>query len=94
MPRPDPVPSPRRSMLRRFRRMMKRMALVSLAAAVAAVALVAWGDDEWRIHMLIATALGAGLMVLLGTGLMSLAFLSSSSGHDQEAGRFEEKQEE
>jgi hypothetical protein len=35
--------------------------------------------------MLIATALGIGLTVLLGTGLMTLAFLSSSSGHDEQA---------
>ncbi len=94
MPRPDPLPSPRRSTLRRFRRMMKWMALVSVGAAAVAVAAVAWGDEEWRIHMLIATALGAGLTVLLGTALMSLAFLSSSSGHDREASRFEETEEE
>ncbi len=35
--------------------------------------------------MLIATALGVGLTVLLGTGLMTLVFLSSSSGHDDAA---------
>ncbi len=94
MPRPDPVPSPRPSTLRRFRRMMQWMALVSILVAAAAVVAVAWGDDEWRIHMLIATALGAGLTVLLGTALMSLAFLSSSSGHDRQASQFEEKEEE
>jgi hypothetical protein len=36
--------------------------------------------------MLIATALGIGLAVLLGIALMTLIFLSSSSGHDAEAG--------
>jgi hypothetical protein len=40
--------------------------------------------------MLIATALGAGLTVFLGTALMSLAFLSSSSGHDDEAAKRQE----
>ncbi len=94
MPRPDPIPSPRHSTLRRFRRMMQWMALVSILVAAAAVVAVAWGDDEWRVHMLIATALGAGLTVLLGTALMSLAFLSSSSGHDRQASRFEENEEE
>ena len=94
MPCPDPVPSPRRSTLRRFRRIMRWMALSSVAVAAAAVVAVAWGDEEWRIHMLIATALGAGLTVLLGTALMSLAFLSSSSGHDREASRVEENEEE
>ena len=38
-----------------------------------------------HINLLIATALGVGLTVLLGTGLMTLAFLSSSSGHDEQA---------
>jgi hypothetical protein len=42
---------------------------------------------------MIATALGAGLSVLLAGALMSLAFLSASSGHDDEANRFEEEQQ-
>ena len=41
-----------------------------------------------HVHMLIATALGAGLSVLLAGALMSLVFLSSSTGHDDEANRF------
>jgi hypothetical protein len=93
MPRPDPIPSPRLSMLRRFRRIMKWMALFSIAVAATAVLLVARGDDGAHIHMLIATALGAGLSVLLAGALMSLVFLSSSSGHDDEANRFEEEQD-
>jgi hypothetical protein len=93
MPRPDPIPSPRLSMLRRFRRIMKWMALFSMAVAATAVLLVARGDDGAHIHMLIATALGAGLSVLLAGALMSLVFLSSSSGHDDEANRFEEEQD-
>jgi hypothetical protein len=43
--------------------------------------------------MLIATALGAGLSVLLAGALMSLAFLSANSGHDEQASRFEEDRE-
>ena len=93
MPRPDPIPSPRLSMLRRFRRIMKWMALFSMAVAATAVLLVARGDDGAHIHMLIATALGAGLSVLLAGALMSLVFLSSSSGHDDEASRYEEEQD-
>ena len=85
MPSPDPVPSPRLSMLRQFRRIMKWMALFAIVIAAIAVLLVMRGAEGARIHMLIATALGVGLTVLLGTGLMSLAFLSSSSGHDEEA---------
>ncbi len=83
----DPIPEPRQSALRRFRRVMKQMALVSLLSAIVAVALVAWGSEGWHIHMLIATALGVGLTIFLATGLMSLAFLSSSSGHDREVSR-------
>src|SRR5215204_1459401 len=93
MPRPDPIPSPRLSMLRRFRQSMKWMALFSMAVAATAVLLVARGDNGTHIHMLIATALGAGLSVLLAGALMSLVFLSSSSGHDDEASRFEEEQD-
>ena len=91
MPRPDPVPSPRASMLQRFKRAMKWMALLSIAVAAIAVFLVAQGDAGVHIHMMIATALGVGLTVLLGTGLMLLTFLSASSGHDEEArGRIED----
>jgi hypothetical protein len=87
MPRPDPIPSLRRSQWMRFRRIMRWMSLVAVAAAVLAVLFVARGDSELKIHMLIATALGAGLSVLLGAALMSLTFLSSGSGHDEEAHR-------
>ena len=94
MPRPDPIPSPRHSALRRFWRIIRYMALASLLAAVTAVVLVGWGSEGWHIHMLIATALGVGLSVLLATALMSLVFLSSSSGHDEQASRFEESESE
>jgi len=40
--------------------------------------------------VMIATALGAGLSVLMGGALMSLAFLRADTGHDDEARRFEE----
>lgn len=92
MPRPDPVPS--RSIVPRFKRVMVWMALLSAVVAAIAVILVARGDETVHIHMLIATALGVGLTVLLGTGLMVLTFLSSSSGHDDEATpRIEDKDE-
>ena len=91
MPAPDPLPTPRKSAVLRFRRIMVRMAIVSLVTAVIAVLLVAWGDPGLHIHMLIATGLGVFLTVLLGTALMSLAFLSSSSGHDSEAAKFQTK---
>ena len=90
MPRPDPLPSPRLSMLRKFRQVMKWMALFSIVVAAIAVLLVIRGEEAATAHMMIATALGTGLSVLLAGALMSLAFLSASSGHDDEANRYEE----
>ena len=85
MPRPDPVPTPRANALRRFARTMRLMALLSILCAGIAVWLVARGDPEWHVNMMIATALGVGLTVLLGTALISLAYLSDASGHDEQA---------
>ena len=84
-PQPDPIPSPRHSMLVRFRRIMTWMALLSIVVAAIAVLLVARGDEGFHLHMMVATALGVGLTVLLASGLMTLVFLSSSSGHDDQA---------
>jgi hypothetical protein len=71
--------------LRRFWRIFRLLALLSIVIAGIAVVLVARGDPTVHVHMLIATALGIGLTVLLGTALMTLVFLSSSSGHDEQA---------
>jgi len=72
-------------MMRRFWRIFRLLALLSIAIAAVAVVLVARGDPAVHVHMMVATALGVGLTVLLGTGLMTLVFLSSSSGHDDQA---------
>ncbi|MBA3511963.1 MAG: hypothetical protein H0T81_08690 [Sphingomonas sp.] len=80
-------------MLVRFRRIMKWMAVVAIVVAALAVVLVAVGDDGVHLHMLIATALGAGLTVLLAAALMTLAFLSSSSGHDDHSMRSSDQDE-
>lgn len=85
MPRPDPVPSPRSSTKRRFWRVLRLLALLSAIVGVIAVLLVTDGDPQMHIHMLVATFLGVCLTMLLGTSLMTLAFLSSSSGHDHQA---------
>jgi hypothetical protein len=69
---------------------MKWISFFSIVVASIAVLLVARGDSGVHIHMLIATALGAGLSVLLAGALMSLVFLSADSGHDEEVSRFEE----
>ncbi len=81
MPQPDAPASFRH----RFLRILRWAALFSIAIAALAVVLVARGDDAVHVHMLIATALGVGLSVMLGTALMSLIFLSNRSGHDADA---------
>jgi len=85
MPEPDLVPSPRLSVMRRFWRIFRLLALLSMVIAAIAVVLVTSGAGEIHASLIIATALGVGLTVLLGTGLMTLVFLSSSSGHDEQA---------
>ena len=85
MPQPDPVPSSKPELVRKFLRVFRLLALLSIVIAGIAVVIVARGDPTLHIHMLIATALGVGLTVLLGTGLMALVFISSSSGHDDAA---------
>lgn len=64
------------------------MSVAAILAAAIAVWLVARGEPGSGIHMLIATALGAGLSVLLAAALMTLAFVSSGSGHDEQARGF------
>ena len=69
MPEPDPIPSPRHAIDAPLSGGSSGCsALLSIVIAAIAVLLVARGDDGLHIHMLIATALGVGLTVLLGTG--------------------------
>ena len=95
MPVPDSLPSPRHATIRRFWRAFRLLGLLAIVIAIIAVVLVARGDPAptKHIHMLIATALGIGLTVLVGTGLMTLVFISSSSGHDAAASQFHEEKE-
>lgn len=80
-------------MIGRFWKIFRLLALLSLVVATIAVILVARGDRGIHVHMLIATALGTGLTVLLGTGLMTLAFFSAESGHDEKASDFHQENE-
>jgi hypothetical protein len=86
VPQPDPLPSPRQSTVQRFWRIFRLLALLSVIIAGIAVVLVTRGAGEVHASLIIATALGVGLTVLLGTGLMTLVFISNSSGHDEAAG--------
>lgn len=84
-PSADQPPSPRLRVVRHFWRIFRLLSLLAIAIAALAVVLVARGGSGVHIHMLIATALGTGLIVLVGAGLMTLVFLSASSGHDEAA---------
>ena len=72
-------------MMRRFWRIFRLLALLSIVIAAIGVVFVTSGEGEIHASLIIATALGIGLTVLLGTGLMTLIFLSNSSGHDEAA---------
>jgi uncharacterized protein (DUF2062 family) len=93
MPRPDPIPAPRdpRALERshrariRYRKMMRWMALASVLTVVVALAFLKATGTPMPLHMVIATSLGVGLSVLLGTALMGLIFVSDAGGHDDAA---------
>jgi Zn-dependent protease len=85
MPDHDPLPSPRYPMKRRFWRVFRLLVLLSIVVAAIAVVLVTRGEGEIDASLIIATALGTGLTVLLGASLMTLVFLSAESGHDDAA---------
>lgn len=97
MPKHDPTPrpTPRRLDPRdleraqrawiRYKRMMKWMIVAAVVAVLLALLWLKEPGQPMPIHMIIATAAGVGLSVLVGTGLMGLVFLSSSGGHDDAA---------
>lgn len=98
MPRHDPIP-PRRPGARpsdperaavawaRYKQTMKWMALAAVVTVLLALIWLKSFGEPVPIHMTIATILGVGLSMLVGTGLMGLIFLSDRSGADEEAGR-------
>lgn len=85
MPGSDPPPGPDPSLKRGFWRIFRLLAALSMVIAMIAVILVSWGAGEVRASLIIATAVGVGFTMLLGSALMALMFLSSRSGHDEEA---------
>ena len=87
MPEQDPIPSPRNSTIRRFWLIFRLLVLLSIVVAAIGVVLVTRGAGEVHASLIIATALGIGVTMLVGTSLMTLLFISNSSGHDEEAGR-------
>ncbi|MEO7814840.1 MAG: hypothetical protein ABIR87_05275 [Sphingomicrobium sp.] len=87
MPRPDPIPASNHAS--KLKRSLKLLGWFALLVAGIATLLVARGQGELHIHMLIATALGMGLAVFIGGGLMLLIFYSANSGHDEAASRYD-----
>lgn len=64
----------------RFRRLMGWMALLGALLVMAVLGYLYWLGVPTPIHLIIATTLGVWLTFMLGTALMSLAFLSSGTG--------------
>ena len=94
MPRRDPIPRKRRADYERaalawarYKRTMKWMLLAAALTVALSLLYLERAGGPMPFHMVVATIAGVGLTVLVGTGLMGLVFLSSRSGHDEEAGR-------
>jgi len=93
MPEHDPTPPVRRppdyeraaEAWARYKTTMKWMALVAAVCVLLALVYLKSFGDPVPIHMVIATAAGVGLTIMVGTGLMGLVFLSSRTGHDEDA---------
>ncbi len=67
---------------RRYWRIMRGMGWVTLCVVMAAIILIYQENGLISINLYIATILGVGGTMLLGTALMGLVFLSSGTGHD------------
>ena len=67
----------------RYRRIMRFMFLLTVGLVSIAMALLYKFGGEVSVHFYIATALGAGFVMLLTGALMGLVFLSSGTGHDE-----------
>jgi len=89
VPRPDPLPKPPTTHTARLKHSLRLLAWFAGLVAAIATLLVARGQSEVHVHMLIATALGMGLAVFIGGALMLLIFYSAASGHDEAASRYD-----
>lgn len=76
----------------RFRRLMKWMALWGALLVLMVLGALYWAGTPMPIHMVIATSAGVWFTFMLGTALMSLAFLSSGTGHDEQIEDFLRKE--
>jgi hypothetical protein len=67
----------------RYRRIMRLLLGVTIGVVLIAMALLYKFNGTVSVHFYIAVALGISFTMLLGGGLMGLAFLSNGTGHDE-----------
>ena len=94
MPRHDPIPRSRKTdyaraaiAWARYKRTMRWMVLLTAATVGLSLLYLKRSGAPVPLHLVVATMAGVFLTILLGTGLMALVFLSSRSGHDDEAAK-------
>ena len=88
MPRHDPTPPGLERTAQawtRYKALMSWMVAAAVIAVLLALLYLKLAGVTFQIHMVIATIAGVFFTVLLGTGLMGLAYFSSHSGHDDAA---------
>jgi hypothetical protein len=68
----------------RFRRLMRWMAFWGALCVLLVLGWLYWQGAPMRLSLILATTGGVWCSFMLGTGLMSLMFLSSGTGHDAE----------
>lgn len=66
----------------RYRRIMKILLAITVLTVLVALGLLFAFNGMVSVHFYIAVALGISFTMLLGGGLMGLAFLSNGTGHD------------
>ena len=67
----------------RYRAIMKLLLAVTTLVVAVAMGLLFAFNGMISVHFYIAVALGISFTMLLGGGLMGLAFLSNGTGHDE-----------
>ena len=67
----------------RYRQIMRVLMAVTVATVALALGVLFATNGAISVHYYIAVALGISFTMLLGGGLMGLAFLSNGTGHDE-----------
>ncbi len=67
----------------RYRQIMRLLMRVTVLTVAVALGLLFATNGAISVHYYIAVALGISFTMLLGGGLMGLAFLSNGTGHDE-----------